>query len=149
MDHQPTTGFDLVDFEYLRYTLPGFVYSVGLAPAAAAAALAALEIVEAEPERVLLLRKRCNEFRSRLVAAGIGVGLSESSAVMPWIVGKSTEALRIAAGLNQQGILVHSIISPAVKEGSARLRFFVSSAHGSDQIEHTVSVILGIAESRV
>ena len=109
----------------------------------------ALEIVEAEPERVLLLRKRCNEFRSRLVAAGIGVGLSESSAVMPWIVGKSTEALRIAAGLNQQGILVHPIISPAVKEGSARLRFFVSSAHGSDQIEHTVSVILGIAESRV
>ena len=131
----------MVDFEYLRYTLPGFVYSVGLAPAAAAAALAALEIVEAEPERVSLLRERSNEFRSRLVVAGIGVGLSELSAVIPWIVGESTEALRIAAALNRQGILVHPIISPAVVEGSARLRFFVTSAHSTLQIDQVVGAI--------
>src|SRR5258708_16920535 len=56
--------------EYLKYTAPGFVYSVGITPANAAAALAALRILDAEPGRVRQLKGNADRFASYAQAAG-------------------------------------------------------------------------------
>jgi 8-amino-7-oxononanoate synthase len=126
--------------DYLRFTLPGFVYSVGLSPANAAAALAALELLKAEPERVGRLRERSDFFRVRCREQGVDIGASAESAVVPAIVGDSGTALRVAQEMGRRGINVQPIFYPAVEEGKARLRFFISA-------EHTEAQLSGAAEA--
>jgi 8-amino-7-oxononanoate synthase len=127
--------------DYLRYTLPGFVFSVGLPPPQAAAALCALPCLEAEPERVVRLRELGELLRGGFRNRGISVGTSEASAVVPWIVGDSARAIRHSTELGKRGFLVHPIIAPAVDNDAARLRFFVTAAHSREQIEQTVAAV--------
>lgn len=70
--------------EYIKYTAPGFVFSVGMTPANAAAALAALSILEAEPERIDRLQSNARLFLSEAQAAGLDTHLAMGSAVIPW-----------------------------------------------------------------
>ncbi len=127
--------------DYLRFTLPGFVYSVGLSPANAASALAAVKLLEADPKRVARLRERSDFFRARCREQGVDIGLSAFSAVVPAIVGDSSRALRLAQALGGRGINVQPIFYPAVEEGKARLRFFISADHTEQQLRLTAEVL--------
>lgn len=124
--------------EYLKATCPGFVYSVGISPPLAAASLEAIRIMEAEPERVSTLRGNGLHFLRRIQEAGLDPGLSEGYAVVPVIIGNSLEAIMASNALFQAGVSVQPIIHPAVPERSARLRFFISSAHSHEQLDRTV-----------
>jgi 8-amino-7-oxononanoate synthase len=127
--------------EHLKCAAPGFVYSVGMPPPAAAAALAALRLMRAEPWRAALLRERGRQFldlaRSRAIDTGLSAGLS----VIPAIVGSSLKAARLSQALYRRRINVQPIVYPAVPERSARLRFFVSSEHTEAQIRSTVETL--------
>ncbi|GGT14605.1 MULTISPECIES: type I polyketide synthase [Streptomyces] len=127
--------------EYLRYTVPGFVYSAGLTPADAAAALAAVRLLRAEPERVARLRENAALFAGLAREAGIDIGVSRDTPVVPCIVGDSTRTLRLAQALYQEGVSVNPILYPAVPEELARLRFFVTSEHTPEQIRRTAAVL--------
>ncbi len=130
---------DLVDF--LKFTAPGFVYSVGMPPPIAAAALEALRIMRREPERVRALAANATRFLHRARAAGLNTGMSIGSAIVPIIIGSSIAAVRISHALSQRGINVQPIIHPAVPERSARLRFFIACSHTPQQIDETVDVV--------
>ena len=67
--------------EYLKYTSPGFVYSVGLSPPNAAAALASIRLLEAEPERVARLRHRSRLFLELARSRGINTGKSKDLSI--------------------------------------------------------------------
>ncbi|MFJ7165896.1 aminotransferase class I/II-fold pyridoxal phosphate-dependent enzyme [Streptomyces globosus] len=134
--------------EYLRYTVPGFVYSAGLTPADAAAALAAVRLLRAEPERVARLRENAALFAGLVREAGIDTGVSRGTPVVPCIVGDSTRTLRLAEALYREGVSVNPILYPAVPEELARLRFFVTSEHTPDQIRRTAAA-LGRAHRRL
>ncbi len=125
--------------EYLRYTAPGFVFSVGLPPASAAAALAAIEVLEEQPERVEVLRARSELFLSLAKRAGLDTGASSGTAVIPIITGNSLVALRLSHRMFSDGINVQPILYPAVDESAARLRFFMTCLHSEEQIRFTVS----------
>lgn len=126
--------------EFLKYTVPGFVYSVGMTPANAAAALGSIRTMRSEPERLGRLRDNARLFVDRARAAGLDVGPCDGSApVVPCIVGDSRIALDLAHALLQDGVSVNPIMYPAVSEDQARLRFFVTSEHTADQIEHAVT----------
>jgi len=125
----------------LKFAAPGFLYSVGMSPPLAAAALAALECMLAEPERVRLLQERGREFLRRAREARINTGTSSGYAIVPAITGSSIRAARLAQALFQRGINVQPILYPAVQENSARLRFFLSSQHSEEQIRSTVAVL--------
>jgi 8-amino-7-oxononanoate synthase len=127
--------------EYLRYTTPGFVYSVGLSPPDSAAALAALRIMEREPERVDRLRRLAAFFAEKLRGHGLDTGGSAGSAVVPVIIGGSIVTLRVAQRLFECGINVHPIIYPATEEGKARLRFFVSVMHSEDDLRRAAGAV--------
>ena len=129
----------LIDF--LKYTTPGFIYSVGLSPANAAAALAALEILAREPERVAILQDRCRFFLERMRERGIDTGMSRDSAVVPCIVPSSLDCLRLAQALHARGINVQPILYPAVEENLARLRFFVTSGHSEADLVRTADAV--------
>lgn len=127
--------------EHLRYRAPGFLYSVGMAPPVAAAALAALRFIESHPERVSRLQENGQRFFELAKTAGIDVGTSEGWAIIPAVTGSSLKAARLADALFKQGINVQPIIYPAVPEKAARLRFFLSSEHKADQLVHTVDIL--------
>src|SRR5262249_10068015 len=84
---------------YLKPAAPGFVFSVGIAPAAAAAALAAIEILEQEPERVRRLNQRASLFLRLVREGGLDVGGSVGAAIVPIITGSSIRAGRLAQAL--------------------------------------------------
>ena len=127
--------------ETLKYTAPGFVYSVGLSPADTAAALAALRLMQREPERVARLRERIALFLRLAREAGLDTGASES-AVVPVVLGDSLRCLALADALFARGINVHPILPPAVPEASARLRFFITASHSEAQIRATIGHIV-------
>ncbi|WP_410474894.1 aminotransferase class I/II-fold pyridoxal phosphate-dependent enzyme [Guyparkeria sp. TX1] len=121
--------------EMLRYGAPGFVYSVGLAPPLAAAALASLAILRDEPERVARLQTNGRHFLDAAKARGINTGDSEGYCVTPAILGSSIKAANCSNAMLEQGINVQPIIYPAVEERAARLRFFISAEHTKEQID--------------
>ncbi|MFZ3494858.1 type I polyketide synthase [Streptomyces sp. 5.8] len=127
--------------EYLRYTVPGFVYSAGMTPADTAAALAALRLLRTEPQRVTRLAANAALFVRLARAAGIDVGDSHDTPVVPCIVGDSLKTLKLAEALFQQGISVNPILYPAVPEEMARLRFFITCDHTPDQIRQAVTAL--------
>jgi len=130
--------------EYLKYTAPGFVYSVGITPPNAAAALAALQLLEAEPERVARVRENARHFARYAREAGLDTGSSGESGVVPIIVGDSLRAVRIAQALFVEGVNAPPMISPSVPNDEARLRFFLSSEHTDGQLRAAVAVLASV-----
>ncbi|NLS96605.1 MAG: aminotransferase class I/II-fold pyridoxal phosphate-dependent enzyme [Planctomycetaceae bacterium] len=128
--------------EYLKYTSPGFVYSVGLSPPNAAAALASIRLLQAEPQRPERLRQRARLFLELARSRGIDTGRSQDSPVVPVILGNSMHALQLSKALFARGINVQPILYPAVEESAARLRFFVTSLHREEQIRFAVDCIV-------
>ena len=127
--------------EHLKFLASGFLYSVGMAPPVAAAALAALKCMRAEPERVATLQHRGMLFKSSARAAGIDVGSCAGLAIVPALTGSSARAVRLSHALFERGIHVQPILYPAVPEKAARLRFFINSGHTEDHVLETVRAL--------
>lgn len=127
--------------DLLRHTAPGFVYSVGLAPPLAASALESLRILHAEPWRTAKLQANAGLFLRLAREAGFDTGNSAGLGIVPVILGGSVRAARLAAAAFEAGVNVQPILFPVVPEGSARLRFFLSSEHTPEEIHQTVAVL--------
>jgi len=111
------------------------VYSTGLPPANAAAALAALGVIAAEPERVAAPLAR-----ARRLTAALGLPRAQS-AVVPIVLGEAERALAAAADLETQGLLAVAIRSPTVPAGTARLRLAFSALHSEAQVDQLIAAV--------
>jgi 8-amino-7-oxononanoate synthase len=127
--------------EYLKYTAPGFVYSVGISPPNTGASLAAIRLLRKEPQRVARLQERSRLFLTLAKKRGLNTGTSKDSAVVPVILGSSLVALQLSRSLQDRGINVQPILYPAVEERATRLRFFITSNHTVEQIHKTVDAV--------
>ncbi|SEA21074.1 aminotransferase class I/II-fold pyridoxal phosphate-dependent enzyme [Rubrimonas cliftonensis] len=127
--------------QVLKARAPGFVFSVGLSAPLSAAALAALEVMAREPERVARLRDNGLALRAALRARGLDTGLSEGHAVTPVVLGDSPTAAAVAHLALLKGLSAPPILHPAVPERRARLRFFVSSEHTAAHIERAADIV--------
>lgn len=126
---------------YLKFTAPGFLYSVGMPAPNAAAALKALELMQRSPEIVERLRSRAKLLLDLLRESGVNTGLSIGAAVVPAITGDSMKAMLLSRNLAARKINVQPIIHPAVEESAARLRFFISATHTEDEIRFTAAAL--------
>ena len=126
--------------EYLKYTAPGFVYSVGLSPPNAAAALAALTVLDREPGRVARLHELSTLFLRLARERGLNTGGAGGTPVIPIIVGNSVRCILLSRALFRRGINVQPIIHPAVPEHATRLRVFIT-------VNHTESLIRGAVDA--
>ena len=127
--------------EYLKYTAPGFVYSVGMSPSNAAAALAALTLLQRQPQRVARLHELAALFLKLAKERGLNTGLAAGTPVIPVIVGSSVKSLHLSHALFERGINVQPILYPAVPDHFARLRFFITTNHSEAQIHATVNAV--------
>ena len=128
--------------DYLKRMAPGFVFSVGMTPPNAAAALAAVDILEHEPERARRLNDRAALFLRLARDGGRDVGGSVGAAIVPIITGSSIGAARLSQALFRRGINVQPILYPAVPERAARLRFFLTAQHTEQQVRDAVGILL-------
>ncbi|GEP12692.1 aminotransferase class I/II-fold pyridoxal phosphate-dependent enzyme [Methylobacterium gnaphalii] len=113
-----------------------FVYTTGLPPASAAAALAALDIVETEPERAARPLALARRFTARL-------GLPQAqSPIVPIVVGEAETALALSKALEARGFLVVAIRPPTVPAGTARLRVAFSAAQSEAQVDGLAEALL-------
>jgi len=111
------------------------VYATGLPPASAAAALAALDLIEAEPELSALPLEKARAFTE-------AVGLpAAQSPIVPVVIGSATAALAASARLEAEGFLVVAIRPPTVPDGTARLRLAFSAAHTDADIARLAGLV--------
>jgi 8-amino-7-oxononanoate synthase/acyl carrier protein len=127
--------------EYLKYTAPGFVYSVGMSPPNAAAVLKALDLLQSQPQRVAKVQANSALFLKLAKERGLDTGMASGTPVVPIILGNSIHALILSRALFERGINVQPILYPAVEEEKARLRFFITSAHSEEQIRRSVDAV--------
>lgn len=126
--------------EWLVNRARPYIFSTASPPAAAAAGLAALEIVRQEPQRRVALLERAAQLRLRLNEQGWSIGQSQSQ-IIPVVVGDAKRAVELAAALRHQGILAPAMRPPTVPEGEACLRVSLSYAHTPDMIDALVEAL--------
>ncbi len=126
--------------DLLRGHASGFVYSVALAPALAAAALMALQVLGREPERAARLQDNAALFLAEARAAGLDTGTSGPFGVVPVMVGDTLVAAKLSEQLLDRGVNVMPVMFPAVPMRAARLRFFLSALHSAEDIRVTVAL---------
>ncbi|HEX4507242.1 MAG TPA: 8-amino-7-oxononanoate synthase [Alphaproteobacteria bacterium] len=112
-----------------------FVYSTGLPPASAAAAIAALDLIETQPDYAALPVAKARLFTRRL-------NLPEAlSPIVPILIGDAKAALAASADLEAQGFLVVAIRPPTVPAGTARLRVAFTAQHPDSEVERLADAI--------
>jgi glycine C-acetyltransferase/8-amino-7-oxononanoate synthase len=114
--------------ELLVNTARPFIFSTAPPPSAAGAALAALSILEAEPELVERLQANAESLRTALAAEGLGVGLSATQ-VVPIEIGPAEATMELCERSMRRGVFAQGIRPPTVPEGSSRLRFTAMATH--------------------
>ncbi len=122
-----------------------FIYSTALPPASVGAALAALELLEEQPERGTAVLERAAFFREKLQQAGLNTGESASQ-IVPLIVGDNEQALRLASELSDEGILAVAIRPPTVPRGQARIRFSITYAHDREVLVWVAEKVIAHAQ---
>jgi glycine C-acetyltransferase len=125
---------------FLSHETRAFIYSGALSPIAAATALAALEVIEEEPERVAQLHENIRYFADKLSKAGFTF-LCSRTAIFPLICGEDYRALSMAHECHKRGVYVQAIPHPVVPKGMARLRISVSATHRLEDLDYCVGVL--------
>jgi 7-keto-8-aminopelargonate synthetase-like enzyme len=118
-----------------------FIYSTGLAPASAGAAIGALEILERDPGMGARLLLRAAAVRDCLKAAGLNTGASASQ-IIPVIVGDTERAVRVMRRLRDAGMLAVAIRPPTVPAGTARIRLSITLEHTDADLARLTDAVI-------
>ena len=114
-----------------------FIYTTAIPPAMAAAVLAALDIVEREPERRQQLWANTRELADGLRSLGYTLGATRSQ-ILPVIIGEAGETMAVAEAILQRGVFAHGIRPPTVPEGTSRIRVTPMATHTSEHLSRTL-----------
>jgi glycine C-acetyltransferase len=120
--------------EFLYHRARPFLFSTSHPPAVAAACIAAIDVLENEPQWMERLWSNTAFFKSGLQSLGFNTGLSESP-ITPVIVGEAPQAMAMSDKLVQAGVFAQGIGFPTVARGKARLRTIVTATHTKQDLE--------------
>jgi len=124
----------------LRYASHGTLYSAPVTPADVAACIAAIDIMQREPERVRALQEKAATFRAELSKRGLNT-LGSQTAIVPIWTGNQDVTLAAAAALLRRGVYVNPVIHPGIRRGTERLRCFVMATHTGADLEYAADAI--------
>ena len=126
--------------DYLVNRSRPFIFNTALPPASVGAALAALDVVAAEPERRARLAALARRLREGLTAAGHPPSASETP-IVPLLLGDAEAALAAERRLREAGVLARAIRPPTVPEGTARIRFNLMATHDEAAIDRALAAL--------
>lgn len=125
---------------YLKHQSRSLMFSASISPANAASALAAIEIVKAEPERIEQLWKNTRYALKSLKDLGFDVGKTETP-IIPIYVRDDIKTFKLTKILQEEGVFVNPVVSPAVKSDSSLIRFSLMATHTFEQIDIAIGKI--------
>jgi 8-amino-7-oxononanoate synthase len=140
------TGHRLM-IDYLINVCRTFLFTTALPPPVVAAALAALDLLEREPELVARLQRNAEMLRAGLRDLGFDT-LDSATQIVPVLVGDARETLDLAAALRERGVFVVAIRPPTVPAGQSRLRASVMATHTTEDIAFALDAFAAV-RSRV
>ncbi len=120
--------------DWLFNTARTQMFSTALSPAACAAACAALDLIQEEPERRMRLRQLSTLLRREFLEAGLAIGHSQVGPMIPVILGDAEQTMEVSRRLYDQGFLVAAIRPPTVPAGTSRLRISVMASHSEEDL---------------
>ncbi|MEL6122562.1 MAG: pyridoxal phosphate-dependent aminotransferase family protein [Bacteroidota bacterium] len=141
-------GFIAADndtINYLKHNARSLIFSASIAPANAASVIAALDIMESEPERIQKLCDNTHYAMKLLEEAGFDTGHTETP-IIPIFIRDDFKTFEITKMLLEQGVFVNPVVSPAVASTSSLLRYSLMATHTFAQIEESVDKITACAK---
>ena len=139
---------DLID--YLYHRARPFLFSTSHPPSVAATCIAAFDILEKEPERILRLWSNTRYFQGELKRVGFNIGGVNTPAtetpITPIIVGDGRAAMEYSRALFDEGVMATGIAFPTVPEGKARIRAILTSEHTKAQLDRALEVFERVAK---
>jgi 7-keto-8-aminopelargonate synthetase-like enzyme len=136
-------GFVAADFDtidYLKHRARALMFSASMPPGAVAAVIAALDIIESEPERIEKLWDNTNYAMKLLTEEGFDLGPTESP-ILPIYVRDNMKTFQVTRYLQDDGVFVNPVVSPAVPSDSSLLRLSLMATHSFAQIEEAIEKI--------
>jgi 8-amino-7-oxononanoate synthase len=134
-----------VVMDWIRHFGRSMMFSASLPPASTAAALAALDVLEREPERVTRLREISTALRTGLREAGFDVGESETP-IIPINLGDEVRTVSFWKALIENGVYTNPVVYPAVPKGRACLRASCMATHTHEQISRAVEIFTAVGK---
>lgn len=131
--------------EFVKHRARSLMFSASMPPAAVASVIAALDIIESEPERIDQLWANTNYAKKLLVDAGFDIGHTDSP-IIPIYIRDNDKTFLITNILSNNGIFVNPVVSPAVPSDASLLRFSLMATHTFSQIEEAVTKIAAAAK---
>jgi len=132
--------------EFLYHRARPFLFSTSHPPAVAAACLAALDVLEREPERIERLWSNTKRFKAGLKRLGFDTGASETP-ITPILVGEAETAMKFSDLAFERGVFAQGIGFPTVAKGRARLRTIVTATHGEEELDRALEILGDAARS--
>jgi len=123
--------------EYIKHRARSLMFSASMPPSAVASVIAALDIIESEPERIDKLWANTEYAKKLLLQAGFDIGHSNSP-IIPVYIRDNIKTFMITNILQQNGVFVNPVVSPAVPSDSSLIRFSLMATHSFDQIETAI-----------
>lgn len=133
-------GFIAADedtIDYIKHRARSLLFSASMTPASVASVIAALDIIESEPEIIDKLWDNTHYAKKLLLDAGFDLGPTESP-ILPIFVRDNDKTFQVTNDLLKDGVFVNPVVSPAVPSDSSLLRFSLMSSHTFDQIDEAV-----------
>src|SRR5438445_2094530 len=116
-----------------------FIFTTSLPPAVMAMGIAAIDLVNKEPERRQALRNNCDVLRAGLRSLGYSLGNSQSQ-ILPLMIGDATRCMKLSEDLLRHGVFAQGIRPPTVPPGTSRLRITLMATHTPEHIEQALKV---------
>jgi 8-amino-7-oxononanoate synthase len=141
-------GFIAADHDtinYLKHLSRSLVFSASIAPSNAASVIAAIDIIEEEPERIEKLWANTNYAKKLLIESGFNTGRSETP-IIPVFVGDEIKTFMLTKMLQDEGVFINPVISPGVPKGDEMIRFSLMATHSFEQIEKAIEKISKVAK---
>jgi 8-amino-7-oxononanoate synthase len=131
--------------EYVKYVARPMIFSAAMTPANAAAALAALDVMQTEPEHMDMLRGHVSYMRSGFLELGYDVG-ETSSAIIPLRIGEDHDTFVTWRRLFDEGVFTNAVVAPAVPPGQAMLRTSYMASHRREHLDRCLEVFSRVGE---
>ncbi len=136
--------------EYLYHRARPFLFSTSHPPSVAATCIAAFDLLENEPERIVRLWNNTRYFKAQLAAAGFDIGGKSTPAsetpITPIIIGDGKRTMEFSKALFNAGVMATGIAFPTVPEGKARIRTIVTSEHTPGQLDQALEILVSTAK---
>jgi 8-amino-7-oxononanoate synthase len=130
---------------FIKHHARAVIFSASIPPSNTAAALAALHVMQEEPERIQRVNDIGNKMRYELRRMGFNIGASVSP-IIPIIIGDDMRTLLVWKRLFELGVFVNPVIAPAVPEGQQLLRTSYMATHTDAQMEHVLEIFYQVGK---